>query len=1066
MMKLLTTSSLFCFLVTTLFCFTANSIHDTPPYYKALFNHFVVSLECPPSPEVNGSESETILVNVGANSGFFATGDGSINFPAGIYSNIPATAININVELSTTVETFSGSILNEITIDIEAPGTTADATGYAPSSSSTAGIETDIQNYGDFDPTGTWDFTIFDTQNDNGSALDAEVTFIVTLTWTVPPIPSDCDVTVCNDDSYTLDTQLPGLTYNWSTMETTQSIVVTESGTYTVTVTDGVETSIDDIVVTFNTSEEEIFPVICNGDVFNVGSSNYTTPGTYTDVLTNYLGCDSTVTTNLTVVSNITEETFPSICAGQTYSVGTSNYTSSGTFTDVLTSYLGCDSTITTNLTVSTSINVTNEETLCPGQSVTVGTSTYSTAGTFTDMFVTPSGCDSTVTTIVTLSDSYNEEVFKTICFGESYEVGSSSYNATGVYTDMLTTAENCDSIITTNLVVLGEIIVNNPHVLCQGQSVTVGGNVYNSTGIFTDVFTSYLGCDSTIITDLTINNHSTFEQDAQFCNGGSVTVGMNTYTTPGVYTDVLTNSLGCDSTITTTVIVVSEIIEEQEAIFCPGGSVTVGMNTYTSPGVYNDLFVSSGGCDSTMITTVTVLTDEVFEQTIPLCTGESVDVGTNTYSANGVYTDNLLTFFGCDSTVITTVIINPSGQYNFDANICQGETHEVGTSSYNATGVYIDNLVSDSGCDSIVITNLVVSNMIETNEQILLCSGATYNGTVYTSDDTIIENLTSIAGCDSTHTTFIVIDNSMAVTVNTQDDNCSSQSGTAIANTTGGQQPYTFLWDNGYFLQLQDDLLSGTYTVTVTDANGCTASGQGTISSTTGIDASIFASNLNCNNDASGAIDLQINSGTPPYTYQWNSSNGLSASSEDLNNLDAATYSLIVQDANGCEFNTSVVITEPELFAVSVSQNSNGFAISMVSGGVQPYTYSWSNGETTAAIFADPGTYTLNVTDANGCVESAQITLTSQNNIEGLQSFNLSPNPNNGTFNINLNTIDNLDFSIDVYNIIGQKVFTQVIRNTSSFEKNIQLEHISSGTYFLMIQTEKGRIIEKFIVE
>jgi hypothetical protein len=145
---------------------------------------------------------------------------------------------------------------------------------------------------------------------------------------------------------------------------------------------------------------------------------------------------------------------------------------------------------------------------------------------------------------------------------------------------------------------------------VCAGGSVTVGTNTYNASGVFTDVLLAANGCDSTVTTNLTVSPAITGSQTLTVCAGGSVTVGTNTYTTSGVYTDVLTAANSCDSTVTTNLTVSPAITGSQTLTVCAGGSVTVGTNTYTASGTYNDLYIggAANGCDSTYVTNLTVL--------------------------------------------------------------------------------------------------------------------------------------------------------------------------------------------------------------------------------------------------------------------------------------------------------------------------------------------------------------------------------------------------------------------------------------------------------------------------
>lgn len=141
-----------------------------------------------------------------------------------------------------------------------------------------------------------------------------------------------------------------------------------------------------------------------------------------------------------------------------------------------------------------------------------------------------------------------------TICPGESITVGSHTYSANGIFHDTLSAVTSCDSIIITNLTVRAANTYSQSPVLCAGESITVGNNTYSSTGNHVDVLTSVVtGCDSTVTTNLTVLPANTFTQTLTICQGESVTVGNNTYSTANIYTDVLTSLVdGCDSTVTT----------------------------------------------------------------------------------------------------------------------------------------------------------------------------------------------------------------------------------------------------------------------------------------------------------------------------------------------------------------------------------------------------------------------------------------------------------------------------------------------------------------------------------
>ena len=120
---------------------------------------------------------------------------------------------------------------------------------------------------------------------------------------------------------------------------------------------------------------------------------------------------------------------------------------------------------------------------------------------------------------------------------------------------------------------------------------------------------------------------------------------------------------------------------------------------------------------------------------------------------------------------------------------------------------------------------------------------------------------------------------------------------GAISSSITGGTAPYSYLWNNNATSSGLSNIVAGTYTLTVTDATGCTASAQVTISSNSGVTVTTTATNASCASNCNGAVSTSVSGGTAPYTYLWSTS----ASSPGLQNLCAGTYIIAVSDVNGC---------------------------------------------------------------------------------------------------------------------------------------------------------------------
>jgi gliding motility-associated-like protein len=204
---------------------------------------------------------------------------------------------------------------------------------------------------------------------------------------------------------------------------------------------------------------------------------------------------------------------------------------------------------------------------------------------------------------------------------------------------------------------------------------------------------------------------------------------------------------------------------------------------------------------------------------------------------------------------------------------------------------------------------------------------------------------------------------------------------GSIDLTVTGGTAPYTYAWSLPSSNQDIFNLVPGTYIVTVTDANQCVATANYVITEPDVLDLTEVITHVSCNGLGDGMIDITVTGGTIPYSYNW--SNG--QVSEDIAALSPGTYSVTVTDANECEIIRSFTVTEPDVLAASttsVNASCNGFADGSIDlsviGGTMPYTYAWSNSETTEDISGlTAGVYTVTVTDDHGCQVTASVTVT-----------------------------------------------------------------------------------------
>ncbi|MEO6883771.1 MAG: T9SS type A sorting domain-containing protein [Bacteroidia bacterium] len=324
---------------------------------------------------------------------------------------------------------------------------------------------------------------------------------------------------------------------------------------------------------------------------------------------------------------------------------------------------------------------------------------------------------------------------------------------------------------------------------------------------------------------------------------------------------------------------------------------------------------------------------------------------------------------------------------------------------------------------------------------------------------------ITDSKGCTATKS--VIISQPSAITTTTTQTNVScngSSNGSANIFATGGTPGYTYSWSpSGGTSATASGLAANTYTCTITDSKGCTATKSVIITQPSAITATTTQTNVSCNGDNNGVASVAVSGGTAGYTYSWSSGGGNTASASGL---AANTYTCTITDSKGCTSTESVVITQPlALTATTSSTNSSGSGINdgtastNPSGGTSPYTYSWSpSGETTeTATGLAGGIYTCTIIDANGCsiVETDTVNVsTGIAVLNGISSgISLYPNPSGNDVNIVVGSIKNHPV-LYFYDILGQQVQAITIKNTQTI---ISKGTLQSGIYFYRLMNDFG---------
>lgn len=230
---------------------------------------------------------------------------------------------------------------------------------------------------------------------------------------------------------------------------------------------------------------------------------------------------------------------------------------------------------------------------------------------------------------------------------------------------------------------------------------------------------------------------------------------------------------------------------------------------------------------------------------------------------------------------------------------------------------------------------------------------------------------ITDAGGCKSVEKVEI-LQSDFSISIIPRDVLCHGDStGSILVQASGGEPPYHFQWSTGDETDLVGDLPAGTYSVTVSDSSGCQLSETLELEQPDSLQADFEKIDVSCAGAADGTVKINPIGGKPPYSFLWSNNQILG----ELNNLVPGDYTVTVSDANLCEEELHISITEPDPLEMDVDlfltacDGSLGGMTAHVSGGIRPYHYQWSNGDTTITTSTlEPGTYGVTVTDANNC--------------------------------------------------------------------------------------------------
>lgn len=342
--------------------------------------------------------------------------------------------------------------------------------------------------------------------------------------------------------------------------------------------------------------------------------------------------------------------------------------------------------------------------------------------------------------------------LYETACVSYTSPSGNYVWSQSGTYSDTIVNVAGGDSVMTIVLTVNMPDVTFIQEVSCGSFSWAMSGLVYSNSGNYAATTQNIYGCDSTVILGLTIVAPSADTMAVTECDTYQWAVNGVTYSSSGMYTEVFTDQFGCDSTFTLDLTILNASSSSLSEIACDAYTWSANGINYTSSGIYTETMINAQGCDSTVTLNLTILNSNTNVEYQTVCDQFTWIQNGETYTASGQYGDTLMNVIGCDSIIMLDLTVHNSNSSIDVIQSCGPYTWIDGVTYTSSTTSPTMMLTTVNGCDSLVQLDLHVGTNYNIVDSVVACSQYTWiNGVTYFQSTNAPSwlYLTSI-GCDS----------------------------------------------------------------------------------------------------------------------------------------------------------------------------------------------------------------------------------------------------------------------------------------------------------------------------
>jgi len=738
-----------------------------------------------------------------------------------------------------------------------------------------------------------------------------------------------------------------------------------------------------EVVQAINNYEERM---LCAGSSLNLLNQTIDQAGEYTATYTAANGCDSTQTYLVVQAEENMVYESKTICEGDVLLQFGQNYTSSGTYQAQFTAANGCDSTHVLELTVLQGANVTEQYSVCAGESMSIFGEDVNESTTVSKTFTAANGCDSIHTVSLFVKETYQDVQQLVLCAGEVTEIFNGlEISKSGYYQRDFVSSNGCDSIAAYEVEVLESIETYNHITMCDDEALALFGSTNAFPGDYSETFSSQSGCDSIHHTSYTFNFRSTNEEFVTICGTDNYVIAGEKITASGTYQNTYASANGCDSTHTINVTVIEPTYSFDEYYLCAGASIEVFGKMVNNQGIFSETFTNQNGCDSFHTVTVFIKEQQVTEELILLCEGETITVFDKVVSSEELITKTFSGSNGCDSTHSVQVTILNKIETQNTKEVCQTTCLDLYGADICSDKVLLQTYTSSTGCDSIHTTFLNITDPQSISKEYMLCEGDSLAalGTFIKAAGTYSDNFIGRNGCDSTHTVIVTVTEPISTLIETKPTCGQLSNGQVSLSIIGGFAPYTVNWggDNMGGINSMTDLAAGEYDLEISDFLGCQFQQKITIEEIATPKIEMEVLDISCFGENDGSVALFADA---PVTFQIA---GQVYKEDGFVDLGPAEYEVVIKDNSGCEYKETFTIVEPDPIKVELPESIEinlGETVDLepVVTANNLVNYEWAAAPTLNCLDCKSPTasplkntkYTLTIYDDNSCESQAEV--------------------------------------------------------------------------------------------